>query len=511
VSLWPVVLLLLLSLQSCFQHCSGVVAARTTSGTKAAFIVPRGGARSPTKEHDEHSHHRSKPSSASSKKKRKSSDKNAKDASSTKHHKSSASSSPVVEEILKEDDYYKILGLSKDAIASSKHVDRDIKKAYRKRAVFTHPDKTGGDRRAFDKVAEAYEVLADNDKRSLYDRYGKDGMKQRQFGGGGGGGTAAGGMGGMSAEDLFRSFFGSAATGGGFGGSGGGFGGGGGFGRGQQRPRQQRQRQFFLDVPLEDLYTGTTKTVQLPEGETIECVIPRGLRDGTGVTVETSGGESIILIVRPQPHHLFTKLGTTADLMITVRISLTEAITGVQRRLRLLDGSYITIASAGDNDSDDDNTTIPAVIETGDVQVLKGYGMPKEEGSSSSSSSEKGNLYIQYEVSIAKNRKPRGGKAALSDDEMIQLKTLLAKLEGRLSSVDTKSNWPYNNGSNNKENPKKNNTSSSKVKRLQKASPQDIEQRQQQQTSRNPFEAGGFSFGAGFSPFGSTFFSSGGF
>jgi DnaJ-class molecular chaperone len=262
---------------------------------------------------------------------------------------------------------------------------------------------------------------------------------------------------------------------------------------------------------LEDLYTGTTKTVQLPEGETIECVIPRGLRDGTGLTVETSSGESILLIVRPQPHHLFTKLGATADLMITVRISLTEAITGVQRRLRLLDGSYITIASAGDDDSDDANgTTIPAVIETGDVQVLKGYGMPKEEGSSSSSS-EKGNLYIQYEVSIAKNRKARGGKAALSDDEMIQLKTLLAKLEGRLSSVDTKSNWPYNNNSNNKENPKKNNTSSSKVKRLQKASPQDIEQRQQQQTSRNPFEAGGFSFGAGFSPFGSTFFSSGGF
>ena len=63
-------------------------------------------------------------------------------------------------------DYYKILGVSKDA------TQEEIKKAYRKLAIKYHPDKTGNDPQAeakFKEASEAYDTLSDPDKRSKYD------------------------------------------------------------------------------------------------------------------------------------------------------------------------------------------------------------------------------------------------------------------------------------------------------------------------------------------------------
>ncbi|CAH8430670.1 unnamed protein product [Dicrocoelium dendriticum] len=71
-------------------------------------------------------------------------------------------------------DYYAVLGISKDA-----SVD-DIKKAYRRLALKWHPDKNPTRKeeaeRRFKIVGEAYEVLSDPSKRSIYDKYGKDGL-----------------------------------------------------------------------------------------------------------------------------------------------------------------------------------------------------------------------------------------------------------------------------------------------------------------------------------------------
>ncbi|KAJ0610158.1 putative DnaJ domain, Chaperone J-domain superfamily, DnaJ subfamily A member [Helianthus annuus] len=90
--------------------------------------------------------------------------------------------------------YYDILQVPKGAS------DDQIKRSYRKLALKYHPDKNQGNQDANIKFAEinnAYEVLANSEKRSIYDRYGEEGLKQHAAGGGGGGG--------MNIQDIFKS------------------------------------------------------------------------------------------------------------------------------------------------------------------------------------------------------------------------------------------------------------------------------------------------------------------
>jgi len=121
------------------------------------------------------------------------------------------------------EEFYKILGVSKDA------TDAEIKKAYKRGALKHHPDK-GGDPEKFKEFSEAAEVLMDEEKRALYDKYGKEGIEE----GGGGGG---------SAEDVFAQMFG------------------GGGRRGPRGPQKGEDIVHNIKVSLEDLYNG--KTVRL--------------------------------------------------------------------------------------------------------------------------------------------------------------------------------------------------------------------------------------------------------
>ena len=173
-------------------------------------------------------------------------------------------------------DYYGILGIKRNAN------DREIKKAYRKKALKHHPDKVPEEQREaakekFIKIAEAYDVLSDDDKKAVYDQYGEEGLKG-DMGGGNGGGEHPGGHSGGGGRrggfdfqgdpfEMFNDFFGG---GGHFGGGNGG-GGGGGFpsefqfdgmdGFGQQRPaggrpgqRQQRPEHLYeKDSPIRRL------------------------------------------------------------------------------------------------------------------------------------------------------------------------------------------------------------------------------------------------------------------
>ncbi len=75
-------------------------------------------------------------------------------------------------------DYYEILGVSRSA------TQEEIKKAYRKLALQYHPDRNPGDKEAeekFKEAAEAYEVLSDEQKRAIYDRYGHEGLRNGGF------------------------------------------------------------------------------------------------------------------------------------------------------------------------------------------------------------------------------------------------------------------------------------------------------------------------------------------
>jgi len=71
--------------------------------------------------------------------------------------------------------YYEVLGVANLA------TEQDIKKAYRKLALQWHPDKNPEKKdeaeKKFKEIAEAYEVLADKSKRSMYDRFGEEGLK----------------------------------------------------------------------------------------------------------------------------------------------------------------------------------------------------------------------------------------------------------------------------------------------------------------------------------------------
>ena len=67
--------------------------------------------------------------------------------------------------------FYEVLGVSKNATSD------EIKKAYRKKALKEHPDK-GGDPEKFKEISLAYEVLSDQEKRDIYDKYGEEGLRE---------------------------------------------------------------------------------------------------------------------------------------------------------------------------------------------------------------------------------------------------------------------------------------------------------------------------------------------
>ena len=96
-------------------------------------------------------------------------------------------------------DYYELLGVDRNADADA------MKKAYRKLAMKYHPDRNSDAdaEEKFKQVTEAYEVLRDPEKRSLYDRFGESGIRR-----GAGGGPGYGGFDFSDAFEVFMREFG---------------------------------------------------------------------------------------------------------------------------------------------------------------------------------------------------------------------------------------------------------------------------------------------------------------
>jgi molecular chaperone DnaJ len=146
-------------------------------------------------------------------------------------------------------DYYQLLGVSRDASSE------DIKKAYRKLALQYHPDRNQGSKEAeerFKEVTEAYEVLRDEEKRPIYDRYGADGFKR----GAGGPGAGFGHIDFSEAIEVFMRDFG------GFGGIEDLFGGRGG-GRGRPAVRKGQTVKVRVPLTISEVATGVTKKLRV--------------------------------------------------------------------------------------------------------------------------------------------------------------------------------------------------------------------------------------------------------
>lgn len=154
--------------------------------------------------------------------------------------------------------YYEILGVAKDASAEA------IKKAYRKQAMKYHPDRNQGDAKAeekFKEAAEAYEVLSDQQKRRIYDTYGKDGLRNSGYSGPG------------SSEDIFshiNDLFGDLF----------GFGGGRGARRDPNGPTQGEDLRYDIRISFMEAVHGVSRQVDITKRETCWTCEGSGARPG---------------------------------------------------------------------------------------------------------------------------------------------------------------------------------------------------------------------------------------
>ncbi len=166
--------------------------------------------------------------------------------------------------------YYEILEVSRDADKAT------IKKAYRKMAKLYHPDRNPGDNEAehkFKLCNEAYQVLSDDQQRSVYDRYGKEGLKGGMGGGGGFGGAGFDDLG-----SIFEEMFG-------------------GFGGGRGRRQRTDGDKYPLDLGVEmsisfqEAVFGCEKEVHFSYKKSCTSCKGTGAKDGSVTTCSQCGGK----------------------------------------------------------------------------------------------------------------------------------------------------------------------------------------------------------------------------
>jgi len=347
---------------------------------------------------------------------------------------------------LTESDYYKILGVARDAKTT------DIEKTFRKLSVRWHPDKlkvidealTENAHNVFKKMSEAKDILIDEEKREIYNKYGLEGLRER--------GPE------MSPEhqsemmkEAFRQMFGE-----------------------QIMKSSVPDLTITEEVSLEDLYTGRQykkmierlslciqcnghgtqdgqehkctdcrgsgvqirvvhnghiiqhtqqicnlcrgggMDIKIPkctrcngkklmkEMKEVTIVIPRGAHEGIGIGIKEEGNEipynerrngisrtNLNIKIKEKKHNLFERgfkipvykeRPHPKDLKMNIKLSLVESLTGFSREIKLLDGKTI-------------NLVHEKIIKHNEVMVLSHMGMPKLDNNSI-----RGHIYVVFDV-----------------------------------------------------------------------------------------------------------------
>ena len=330
-----------------------------------------------------------------------------------------------------ETNYYELLGVARDAS------DAQIKQSFRSLARELHPDVSSAsdaDLR-FREIAEAYEVLSDPERRSLYDRYGQAGLRRRGFE------PAFTDFG--SIADIFATFFGEDL---------------GGFAGQRGNASRGSDVQVVAEIELEEAFSGLTARVPVEvaapcercdtagaepgsssracstcggagavrtvsqnifgqfvqqrtcpdcggSGEVLEqpCAdckgegrrlvrrelevdIPAGIHDGQQIRVRGEGHAGFrssergnaFVVVRVRPDDRFVRDGD--DLHTALRLTMTEAALGTTAAVSSLSGEL--------------ELEVPPGTQPGDVRVMAGEGMPVLRGS------RRGSLFVRLDVAV---------------------------------------------------------------------------------------------------------------
>ncbi|KAK9740138.1 hypothetical protein RND81_03G014400 [Saponaria officinalis] len=186
-----------------------------------------------------------------------------------------------------ESDYYSILGVSRNASKA------EIKSAYRKLARSYHPDvnKEPGAEQKFKEISNAYEVLSDDEKKSIYDRFGEAGLK-----------GSGPGMGDFSNPfDLFESIFDL-----------GGMNMGGMGGRGSRNRATEGEDQLYnLVLNFKEAIFGIEKDIEITRLESCGTCNGSGAKPGTQATkCNTCGGQGQVVSSARTPLGVFQQVST---------------------------------------------------------------------------------------------------------------------------------------------------------------------------------------------------------
>jgi DnaJ-class molecular chaperone len=262
-----------------------------------------------------------------------------------------------------DEDPYAILGVKREASQD------EIRSAYRRLAKKLHPDLNPGDKQAeekFKQVSVAYDLLGDPDKRARFERgeidasgaerprerYYRDfhtaGAQENPY-------TTTGGFADfMENEDILAEI----------------------LGRGEGRTRFRIRGQdvhYRLPVDFVEAVNGATKRITMPDGATLDVVIPAGTRDQQILRLRGKGGPGVggappgdaLVEIEVRPHKLFTRKDD--DIHLDLPISLPEAVLGAKLDVPTPTGAV--------------RMTVPKGANTGSVLRLKGKGVARRDGS----------------------------------------------------------------------------------------------------------------------------------